>query len=115
MRLRGAFLQQREAGAFGGECAEQVGGWFPFADGGVEQHGFAGESGGAGDGSFDGGAFVGLGGEDQAAAFFGKCAAVFGDDSAAGNGAWRFDSPGEIPLGVSNAFSDLIGRIAAHS
>jgi hypothetical protein len=29
------------------------------------------------------------------------------------NGAWRFDSPGEIPLGVSNAFSDLIGRIAA--
>jgi hypothetical protein len=29
------------------------------------------------------------------------------------NGAWRFDSPGEIPQGVSNAFSDLIGRIAA--
>jgi hypothetical protein len=29
------------------------------------------------------------------------------------NGSWRFDSPGEIPQGVSNAFSDLIGRIAA--
>lgn len=29
------------------------------------------------------------------------------------NGSWRFDSPGEIPQGVSNAFSELIGRIAA--
>lgn len=29
------------------------------------------------------------------------------------NEAWRFDSPGQIPQGVSNAFSELIGRIAA--
>ena len=29
------------------------------------------------------------------------------------HGTWRFDSPGEIPYGVVNAFSDLIGRIAA--
>jgi hypothetical protein len=29
------------------------------------------------------------------------------------NGAWRFDSPGEIPEGVRSAFFDLIGRIAA--
>ena len=26
------------------------------------------------------------------------------------SGAWRFDSPEEAPQGVSNAFSDLIGR-----
>jgi len=29
------------------------------------------------------------------------------------NGAWRFDSPGEIPQGARDAFFDLIGRIAA--
>ncbi len=27
-------------------------------------------------------------------------------------GAWRFDSPGPIPDDVSNAFFELIGRIA---
>ncbi len=31
------------------------------------------------------------------------------------NGAWRFDSPGEIPAGVVNDFFDLIGRIASQS
>lgn len=31
------------------------------------------------------------------------------------NGAWRFDSPGEIPVGVVNDFFDLIVRIASQS
>jgi hypothetical protein len=29
------------------------------------------------------------------------------------NGAWRFDSPGPIPAGVVNGFSDLINKIVA--
>jgi hypothetical protein len=29
------------------------------------------------------------------------------------NSGWRFDSPGEIPVGVINEFSSLIGKIAA--
>lgn len=31
------------------------------------------------------------------------------------NGEWRFDSPGEIPIGVINAFSDLIGKVASQA
>lgn len=31
------------------------------------------------------------------------------------NGTWRFDSPGEIPYGVVNQFSTLIGKVAAQA